>query len=83
MFFKSRPRNLRRRPLSGCCEFFNRGVNSPKKAPGCFRIVFVDILEVTEGVQFSGVTDEDFNLAQAARAEKWPRLYFFNGVRSE
>jgi hypothetical protein len=40
-------------------------------------------LWVAEGVQFGIVANEDFNSVQAARAAKWPGLYFFNGLRSE
>jgi hypothetical protein len=64
-------------------QIFNRAINRFEKMKRGFRIGFTDVLEVAEGVQFSVVTDEDFNLVQAARAAKWPRLYFFNGLRSE
>jgi hypothetical protein len=33
-------------------------------------------------LSIGGVPDEDFNPVQAARAAKWPGLYFFNGLRS-
>ncbi len=93
MFFKSRPRNLRKPALERLRhEFLNRQVNRFQKSGGGGGIVFQDSLEATERVQFGVVTDKNFNPVHAAgtrrplrvaSAAKWPGLYFFNGLRSE
>ncbi len=64
-------------------QIFNRAINRFEKIKRGFRIVFADVLKLAERIQFGGVTDKNFNLVQAARAAKWPGLYFFNGLRSE
>ena len=64
-------------------QLFDRAINRFQKATSSFRVVFADVLEITERVQFGIVTDEDFDLVQAARAAKWPGLNFFSGLRSE
>src|SRR6266702_2259050 len=52
-------------------QVFNRTVNRLEKAQRGFGIAFVEVLEIAERVQFGGMTDENFNPVQAARAAKW------------
>jgi len=73
-------------------QILHRAIHGFKKAKGGVRIVFEDVLEITERVQLGIVTDEDFHHLHAAvarrrlrdpSAAKWPGLYFFNGLRNE
>ena len=73
-------------------ESLNRQVNRLQKTGCGGGVVFQDALEVTVGVQLGVVPDKNFHPVHAARARrplrvasaaKWPRLYFFSGLRSE
>lgn len=73
-------------------QIFHRMIHGRKKAERGVRIVFGDVLEITERVQLGIVSDEDFHRLHAAgvrrrrreaSAAKWPGLYFFNGLRNE
>jgi len=87
MFFKSLPAKFSQACLSTVAmpdsQLCNQSLREKQSAAS--GLFFADCIGSKPNASSFGVmTDEDFNLVQAARAAKWPGLYFFsNGLRSE
>ena len=83
----SRPplERLPNKPLHG-------SINRFEKTQGGVQIAFEEVLEVSEGIQLGVMADENFDLTHLTEVRrplrrdkpaKWPRLYFFSGLRKE
>src|SRR6266540_6735994 len=71
----------------------HRAINRRQESRGHLRVAFVEVSEITEGIHFSIVPDEDFHARirrrgdqrplRLAREAKWPGRYFLSGLRRE